>query len=46
MQVGIISFHLSDGMLRISNLVNRSRKLVGFLTVHQLDSAELHFEEH
>ena len=43
MQVGIISFHLSDGMLRISNLVNRSRKLVGFLTVHQLDSAELHF---
>ena len=28
MQVGIISFHLSDGMLRISNLVNRSRKLL------------------
>ena len=36
------SFHLSDCMLRVSNPVNRSGKLVGFLTVHQLDSAELH----
>ena len=37
---------VSDGMMRISNLVNLSRKLVGFLTAHQLDSADLHFEEH